>query len=60
VPAFRSPRPRSAGRIVRRIALAGALAVVLAPAAPASALGGFCVDVYPQPNLGATVCTPWG
>lgn len=46
-------------RRIRRIIAAGFFLTLVAPAAPASA-GGDCVDAYPQPNWGATVCTPWG
>ena len=41
------------------VPLAVVLGMLMAPTAPAFA-GGYCVGAYPQPDTGATVCTPWG
>lgn len=52
---------RSRRSVRLRLALAGGVAMVFmgAFATPSSA-AGYCVSVYPQSNLGATVCIPWG
>lgn len=56
-PSPRTTTSRRARRALLALTLGGALA--LGAPAPASA-GGDCVFAYPQPNYGATICTPWG